>query len=77
MAKLGDAGYDWVEDIRKCYTETPSLCSTWQQEFFESFWEKADRFGEDAMVSDKQLTQLQKISDIYGIPYEGIELVQD
>lgn len=67
--KLGKRGVTWVEDIRTCYTGAESLCTSWQQEFLESFWKKADDFGEGAFITEKQLTQLNKIADVYGLPW--------
>lgn len=67
--KLGKRGVQWVEEISHLYTGAESLCTTWQQEFFESFWKKADDFGEGAFITDKQLSQLNKIADIYGLPW--------
>lgn len=66
--RLGDKGYQWVEDINKCYTDGASLCNTWQQEFFENFWKKAHDFENEAYITEKQLMQLNKIADIFGVP---------
>jgi len=65
---LGPGGKDWIEDIYTVYTDSASLCTTWQQEMFESFYDKVSSFGDNTFVSEKQLLQLNKIADIYGIP---------
>jgi len=65
--KLGKRGVEFVEQIGRQFTDSASLCSSWQQEFFESFSEKVDTFGDEAYITDKQLTQLNKIAEIYGM----------
>jgi len=71
--RLGKNGYDWITGIYACYTDAASLCSTWQQEFLESFWLKADDFEDQAFISQNQLVQLNKIADIYGMPTQTME----
>lgn len=76
--RLGQRGATWVEEINLLYTGAQSLCTQWQQEFFESFWKKADDFGATAYVSEKQLDQLNKIADVYGLPlFKASDLDQD
>jgi len=59
---------DWFNGLISCYTDAASLCTSWQQDFIESFADKVAKYGNDAMVSEKQRLQLNKIADIYGYP---------
>lgn len=71
--KLGKPGAEWVGTINACYIDGRSMCTTWQQTFFDSFWQKADDFEEEANISQKQLDQLNKIAEIFGIDPKKVE----
>lgn len=66
--RLGDKGDKWLSGLNETYTDASSLCSTWQQEFFENYVAKAADYGAEGYITEKQLKQLNKIADIYGYP---------
>jgi hypothetical protein len=65
--RLGKKGVEFIGLIESAFTDSASLCTTWQQDFFESFTEKVEKFGDEAYITDRQLTQLNKMAEIYGI----------
>ena len=65
--RLGEEGWGFVEELIEHYTDGSSLCTSWQQEFFESFSEKASDYEEETYVTEKQLAQLNKIAEIFGM----------
>ena len=75
--RLGKRGYQWVEDIASQYTDGASMCTTWQQEFFEGFWSKAQNFQDEGYITEKQIVQLNKIADIYGVVNAKPEYFED
>jgi hypothetical protein len=64
--KLGPYGEKWIGGLNELFTDSASLCTTWQQEFFTGIVEKAEKFGDGAYITEKQIVQLNKIADIYG-----------
>jgi hypothetical protein len=69
--KLGPYGEKWIGGLNELFTDARSLCTDWQQTFFTGIVEKAEKFGDGAYITEKQLFQLNKIADVYG--YAEIE----
>jgi hypothetical protein len=59
---------DWFGGLMSVYTDSSSLCTTWQQTFVEDMAGRVEKWGSDVKISQKQLVQLNKIADIYGYP---------
>lgn len=76
MAQLGRKGVTFVEELEEYFTDSASLCTEWQQDFFKSFAQKANRFGEEAYITDKQLAQLNKIAETFGLEPKTMEDLQ-
>lgn len=66
MANQMNIDVEWFEELLDMYQTDPDACNSWQQQFMDDFSDKVERYGERTLVSDGQLTQLNRIARIYG-----------
>lgn len=65
--RLGENGAKWISSLDKLFTDSSSLCTNWQIDFFQSYMDKSGTYGVGAYVTEKQLAQLNKIADALGL----------
>lgn len=64
--RLGNKGWAIVQSLDIDVYSHSGLLSEWQQQFFQSFWEKAQEWEDECFISEKQLAQLNKIQELMG-----------
>lgn len=59
--------HSWMKHLLDDARDYPRL-TEWEEKFISDYWEKLERFGRHLMVSEKQLSVLEKIEvKIYSI----------
>jgi len=59
--------WNWMKHLLEDARDYPKL-TEWEEQFVSDYWEKLSRFGRQLMISEKQLTVLEKIEvKIYSI----------